>query len=116
MTWHKGYKDIAIITDAIIDAVEKGEKSYAGKTIEVKQIAAPRCAAVIKGSTTIAGSCTTQLEMFSNLTTAMGATPEQVRPTEALTWLGTVFADSILHRAPGSNHAVRSAGEDCRMH
>ena len=60
--------DVAIITDNVMDASE-GRVSYCGREIEPS---ADGSHAVVCGTTTLAGSCASQLNMFHNLVDTMG--------------------------------------------
>jgi N-acetylglucosamine-6-phosphate deacetylase len=68
----KGPEQLAVITDAIIDSDTHGDIHYCGKSINVQSISsaksfpAERKAAVTQNGT-IAGSCTSQLQMFQDL-------------------------------------------------
>lgn len=86
--------EMAIITDAIMDVSSLGTSNYAGNEIEVQVIqphypsassssssssssSLPRGKVVIKGTNTIAGSCTNLLRIFNDLIQILGISVEK---------------------------------------
>jgi N-acetylglucosamine-6-phosphate deacetylase len=59
-------KDLAIITDSIIEKNSKETIHYCGRDLELVDVNNMK-KVLIKNTTTIAGSCSNQLDMFHNL-------------------------------------------------